>query len=94
MIGRPTYTGNKSMEVQVLVDVEYMDLSNGSSNRIYRERACDAFFTMVSLSADDWAPQSIPSLKLLTDAEKKRFEEGRLRQETRKTQRLQAKTNQ
>ncbi|XP_039697967.1 cytosolic acyl coenzyme A thioester hydrolase [Pteropus medius] len=69
--GRMTFTSNKSMEIEVLVDADpVMDDSQK------RYRAASAFFTYVSLSQEGKSlpvPQLVPE----TEDEKKRFEEGK-----------------
>ncbi|XP_054578140.1 all trans-polyprenyl-diphosphate synthase PDSS2 isoform X1 [Eptesicus fuscus] len=68
--GRMTFTSNKSMEIEVLVDA---DPVVDNTQRYYR--AASAFFTYVSLSQDGRSlpvPQLVPE----TEDEKKRFEEG------------------
>ncbi|XP_036316817.1 cytosolic acyl coenzyme A thioester hydrolase isoform X2 [Pipistrellus kuhlii] len=69
--GRMTFTSNKSMEIEVLVDA---DPVVDNTQRHYR--AASAFFTYVSLSQDG---RSLPVPQLLpeTEDEKKRFEEGK-----------------
>uniref|UniRef100_A0A2K5NRB1 palmitoyl-CoA hydrolase n=1 Tax=Cercocebus atys TaxID=9531 RepID=A0A2K5NRB1_CERAT len=69
--GRMTFTSNKSMEIEVLVDA---DPVVDSSQKRYR--AASAFFTYVSLSQEGRSlpvPQLVPE----TEDEKKRFEEGK-----------------
>nr|XP_033798764.1 cytosolic acyl coenzyme A thioester hydrolase-like [Geotrypetes seraphini] len=69
--GRLTFTSNKSMEVEVFVDVEpFVD----DTQRRYR--AVSAFFTFVSLSKEGKA-LPIPQVVLNSAEEKKRFEEGK-----------------
>ncbi|XP_066463426.1 cytosolic acyl coenzyme A thioester hydrolase isoform X2 [Eleutherodactylus coqui] len=69
--GRMTFTSNKSMEIEVFVDV---DMLVGDNQERYR--AVSAFFTYVSLSKDA-KPLPVPQLVLETEEEKKRFEEGK-----------------
>ncbi|XP_004639766.1 cytosolic acyl coenzyme A thioester hydrolase [Octodon degus] len=69
--GRMTFTSNKSMEIEVLVDA---DPVVGSSQKRYR--AASAFFTYVSLSQEG-RPLPVPQLVPETEDEKKRFEEGK-----------------
>ncbi|XP_024904303.1 cytosolic acyl coenzyme A thioester hydrolase [Pteropus alecto] len=69
--GRMTFTSNKSMEIEVLVDAD--PLMDDSRKRY---RAASAFFTYVSLSQEGKSlpvPQLVPE----TEDEKKRFEEGK-----------------
>ena len=49
-------------------------------------RACSAIFTFVSLNKEG-RPQSVPELKIETDAEKVRFELGRQRYTAKKQRR-------
>lgn len=69
-----TYVGRSSMEVSVTVQVE--NLYSESPG----ECALTAYFTMVALDADG-KPMRVPPLKLLTDEERARFEEGKARSE-------------
>ncbi|XP_012577506.1 PREDICTED: cytosolic acyl coenzyme A thioester hydrolase [Condylura cristata] len=69
--GRMTFTSNKSMEIEVLVDADPV-----VDNSQKRYRAASAFFTYVSLSQEGRSlpvPQLVPE----TEDEKKRFEEGK-----------------
>lgn len=69
--GRMTFTSNKSMEIEVLVDADPV-----VDNLQKRYRAASAFFTYVSLSQEGRSlpvPQLVPE----TEDEKKRFEEGK-----------------
>ncbi|XP_045155150.1 cytosolic acyl coenzyme A thioester hydrolase [Echinops telfairi] len=69
--GRMTFTSNKSMEIEVLVDADPV-----VDNSQQRYRAASAFFTYVSLSQEGRSlpvPQLVPE----TEDEKKRFEEGK-----------------
>ncbi|XP_033122484.1 cytosolic acyl coenzyme A thioester hydrolase-like isoform X2 [Anneissia japonica] len=81
LTGRATFTSNRSLEIEVMVDTEY--LLAGSD---VRERAVHAFFTYVSLGPDG-RTQPIPQLKVQTEGEKIRYEEGKLRYEQRKSKR-------
>ncbi|XP_077998367.1 putative cytosolic acyl coenzyme A thioester hydrolase-like [Glandiceps talaboti] len=81
LTGRATFTSAKSMEIEVLVDVEYV-----FGGQPHKDRAVDAFLTFVSLGPDQKA-LPIPPLKVHSAGEKRRFEEGRLRYEYRKAQR-------
>ncbi|XP_036034536.1 cytosolic acyl coenzyme A thioester hydrolase [Onychomys torridus] len=69
--GRMTFTSNKSMEIEVLVDADPV-----VDNSQKRYRAASAFFTYVSLSQDG-KPLPVPQLVPETEDEKKRFEEGK-----------------
>ncbi|XP_069774609.1 cytosolic acyl coenzyme A thioester hydrolase isoform X3 [Narcine bancroftii] len=71
--GRMTFTSNKSMEIEVFVDVDHV-----FKNPKEAAHAVTAFFTYVSLDKDGKA-LPIPTLKVETEDEKKRFEEGRSR---------------
>jgi acyl-CoA hydrolase len=72
-----TFVGRSSMEVAVTVEVE----------NLYSEApakcALTAYFTMVALNPGG-APARVPTIELLTDEEKQRFEEGRRRYELNK----------
>ncbi|KAM9244624.1 cytosolic acyl coenzyme A thioester hydrolase isoform 1-T1 [Dugong dugon] len=70
--GRMTFTSNKSMEIEVLVDADPV-VDNSQQQRY---RAASAFFTFVSLSQDG-KPLPVPQLVPETEDEKKRFEEGK-----------------
>ena len=70
------YTGKASMEVAVLVDVEDLETDG-------KKRALTAFFTMVALDKKG-RPTQVPSLVCETEDEKKAFEEGKIRYESRK----------
>ncbi|XP_067873219.1 cytosolic acyl coenzyme A thioester hydrolase isoform X2 [Heterodontus francisci] len=71
--GRMTFTSNKSMEIEVFVDVDHvLESPRGKAP------AVTAFFTYVSLDKDGKA-LPIPMLKIETEDEKRRFEEGRNR---------------
>ncbi|XP_078281463.1 cytosolic acyl coenzyme A thioester hydrolase isoform X6 [Rhinoraja longicauda] len=71
--GRMTFTSNKSMEIEVVVDVDHVLKSPQES-----AHAVTAFFTYVSLGKDGTA-LPIPTLKVETEDEKNRFEEGKNR---------------
>ncbi|XP_051787254.1 cytosolic acyl coenzyme A thioester hydrolase isoform X3 [Erpetoichthys calabaricus] len=69
--GRMTFTSNKSMEIEVFVDAD----------RVFepeKYRAVSAFFTFISLDKDG-KPLPVPPLKVETEEERKRFEEGKVR---------------
>ncbi|XP_030041765.1 cytosolic acyl coenzyme A thioester hydrolase isoform X2 [Microcaecilia unicolor] len=69
--GRLTFTSNKSMEIEVFVDVDpFVDDTQG------RYRAASAFFTFVSLNKEA-KPLPVPQVVLKSEEEKKRFEEGK-----------------
>ncbi|CAH1775378.1 unnamed protein product, partial [Owenia fusiformis] len=85
IVGQPLFTSNKSMEIEVQVTVESI-----TGGQINKDRACDAFFTFVSLDKQG-KPLPTPQLKLQTLEEQQLFEEGKLRYEARKKLR---KTNQ
>ncbi|XP_072334103.1 cytosolic acyl coenzyme A thioester hydrolase isoform X4 [Scyliorhinus torazame] len=71
--GRMTFTSNKSMEIEVFVDVDHvMESPKGKAS------AVTAFFTYVSLDKEGKA-LPIPMLKTETEDEKRRFEEGKNR---------------
>ncbi|XP_021099309.1 cytosolic acyl coenzyme A thioester hydrolase isoform X4 [Heterocephalus glaber] len=69
--GRMTFTSNKSMEIEVLVDADPV-----VDNLQKRYRAASAFFTYVSLSQEG-KPLPVPQLVPETEDEKKRFEDGK-----------------
>ncbi|XP_038602373.1 cytosolic acyl coenzyme A thioester hydrolase isoform X2 [Tachyglossus aculeatus] len=69
--GRMTFTSNKSMEIEVLVDAD--PVVDDSQQRY---RAASAFFTYVSLSKEG-KPLIVPQLLAETEDEKRRFEEGK-----------------
>ncbi|XP_062962033.1 cytosolic acyl coenzyme A thioester hydrolase isoform X1 [Cynocephalus volans] len=69
--GRMTFTSNKSMEIEVLVDADPV-----VDNTEKRYRAASAFFTYVSLNQEG-SPLPVPQLVPETEDEKKRFEEGK-----------------
>jgi acyl-CoA hydrolase len=71
-----TFAGRTSMEVWVRVQAE--PLSGGP-----RRLVVEAFVTMVAVDAD-MRPTPIPPLLLTNDAERRRFEEGRVRMEERR----------
>lgn len=61
MIGQATFTSSRSLEIEVIVEIENVRAqSNGQS---VRERAVDAFFTFVSIDKQGKA-QSIPQLEV------------------------------
>ena len=75
------FTSSRSMEIEVRVEVEG-GLREGlreASRRVTNT----AYFTFVSLGKDGHAV-AVPPLKLMSDEERERFEEGRKRYEERK----------
>ena len=72
---RLVFTSRKSMEIEVIAEAEGLTQS--------RRVTTTAYFTYVSIGGDHRAG-SVPPLQLQTDAEKKRFEEGRKRYEARR----------
>ncbi|XP_078619180.1 cytosolic acyl coenzyme A thioester hydrolase-like [Branchiostoma floridae x Branchiostoma japonicum] len=85
LMGRITFTSGRTMEIEVVVDLEKM--TNGG---VTKERAVTSFFTFVSLGADG-KPIPIPPLKVTTEDERSRFEEGKGRYERKKAEREGAK---
>lgn len=87
---RPTFTSAKSIEVQVVVDVEriFKRDENNIETEVYR--ACSAFFTFVALGPKpERKVQAVPPLILITDGERERFEQGKDRYTLRKQKRMQ-----
>ncbi|XP_062889547.1 cytosolic acyl coenzyme A thioester hydrolase isoform X2 [Mobula hypostoma] len=80
--GRMTFSSNKSMEIEVFVDVDHFLKSPTET-----AHAVTAFFTYVSLDKDGKA-LPIPTLKVETEDEKRRFEEGRNRYLQTKAKRM------
>ncbi|XP_072888230.1 cytosolic acyl coenzyme A thioester hydrolase isoform X2 [Hemitrygon akajei] len=80
--GRMTFSSNKSMEIEVFVDVDHF-----LKTPTERAHAVTAFFTYVSLDKDGKA-LPIPTLKVETEDEKRRFEEGRNRYLQTKAKRM------
>ena len=72
---RPTFTSSKSMEIEVIAEAEGLIAS--------RRVTTTAYFTYVAIGEDHRAG-CVPPLKLQTDAEKKRFEEGKERYNIRR----------
>ena len=70
--GRITYVGRSSMEVEVIVEAENL-LTGGITH------TNSAFYIFVAVD-EDGLPTEVPRLNLTTDAERRRFEEGRERQ--------------
>ncbi|MGE5415899.1 MAG: acyl-CoA thioesterase [Acidobacteriota bacterium] len=73
-----TYVGRSSMEVEVIVSAE-----NPLQGLV--TTALKGYFTMVGLD-DKFKTLEVPRLKLISDEEAVRFEEGRVRAEQRKAQ--------
>jgi acyl-CoA hydrolase len=73
--GRITYVGTTSMEIQVRVEVE--NLLTGQVTHTN-----DAYFVYVALD-EQRRPTPVPALELLTDDERRRYDEGRARQVAR-----------
>lgn len=79
--GRVTWVGRTSIEVELRVEAE--DLFTG-----VRTHTNSAYFVYVALG-EDRRPTRVPPLLLQTDDERRRFEQGRLRQEARLARRTQ-----
>jgi acyl-CoA hydrolase len=73
--GRITYVGRTSMEVEVRVEAE--NLLTGE-----RTHTNSAYFIYVALD-ESGQPTVVPRLDLVNDEERRRYEEGRQRQEHR-----------
>ncbi len=73
--GRITYVGTTSMEVELRVEAESLVTGEVSHTN-------SAYFVYVALD-DELRPTPVPKLKLETDEERQRFEEGRTRQAAR-----------
>ncbi|XP_037629163.1 cytosolic acyl coenzyme A thioester hydrolase isoform X2 [Sebastes umbrosus] len=84
--GRLTFVSNKSMEIEVLVDVS-------SLMEVEKIRAVSAFFTFISLDKDN-KPLPVPPLKIDGEEEQRRFEEGNARYLQNKAKRLSEKERQ
>ncbi|XP_074654445.1 cytosolic acyl coenzyme A thioester hydrolase-like [Tubulanus polymorphus] len=84
--GRAVFTSSRTIEVELIVDAETME-SFMTQSKI---RAVQAYYTFVSL---DKTRKTLPiePLNLISDGEKKRFEERRLRYENRKANRAKRK---
>ncbi|XP_056102737.1 cytosolic acyl coenzyme A thioester hydrolase isoform X2 [Rhinichthys klamathensis goyatoka] len=80
--GRMTFTSNKSMEIEVFVDADYLAEAEKG-----KYRAVTAFFTYISLDKDN-KPLPVPQLKLEGEEEQRRFEEGKARYLQNKAKRL------
>ncbi|KAG7472828.1 hypothetical protein MATL_G00113070 [Megalops atlanticus] len=86
--GRLTFTSNKSMEIEVFVDANPL-VQPGEG----KYRAVTAFFTYISLDKEGKS-LPVPPLKLETEEEQKRFEEGKARYLQNKAKRLAEKERQ
>ncbi|XP_071945946.1 cytosolic acyl coenzyme A thioester hydrolase-like [Antedon mediterranea] len=84
LTGRATFASSRSLEIEVMVDTEY--LMDGSK---VKERAVHAFFTYVSLGPDG-KTRPIPQLQVQSEGENIRFQQGKLRYEQRKLKRAAA----
>merc|ERR1712004_158484 len=76
--GRPIFTSNKTMELEVQVEMENVWAKSGEKVMI-----AQGYITYVSLDDEDKA-QVIPPLKLQNDVERLRFEQGKRRYEVKK----------
>ncbi len=83
--GRLTYVGRTSMEVEVRVEAE--DLLTGKITHTN-----SAFFIYVALG-EDGRPVPAPRLELTSEAERRRFEEGKQRQALRLARARKAEKN-
>uniref|UniRef100_UPI003AAB34FD cytosolic acyl coenzyme A thioester hydrolase isoform X1 n=1 Tax=Centroberyx gerrardi TaxID=166262 RepID=UPI003AAB34FD len=88
VMGRMTFTSNKSMEIEVFVDAAPLIEAEKA-----KYRAVSAFFTYISLDKDN-KPLPVPPLKLEGEEEQKRFEEGKARYLQNKAKRLAEKERQ
>lgn len=86
VIGRATFTSNRTIEVEVHVDVETIQSFVNQS----KERAVHAYFNFVSLDKDR-KTQAVPPLKVRSPGEKQRWQEGKERYDDKKQLRLLAK---
>lgn len=80
---RPIFTSNKSIEIEVVVDVERVRIIDHQA-QVRWYRACSAFFTFVSLDKNYKAMPITPLIRK-TQAEEKRFIAGELRYQQRKS---------
>ncbi|XP_029995230.1 cytosolic acyl coenzyme A thioester hydrolase isoform X1 [Sphaeramia orbicularis] len=80
--GRLTFISNKSMEIEVMVDASSM-----VEAEMRKYRAVTAFFTYISLDKDN-KPLPVPSLKIESEDEQRRFDEGKARYLQNKAKRL------
>lgn len=78
LVGRVTYTGRTSMEVEVDSYVEALDGERRHINH--------AYFTMVALDEND-RPSQVPGLLLETEEERAKWERAKRRRELRLRQR-------
>jgi len=78
--GRLTYVSERSMEIAVTVQAEGMEIGS-------RRGTNTAYFTFVSLPKGSHQAQKVPPLKLVTDQDKKMFEDGKNRYLARKQMR-------
>ncbi|XP_038061426.1 cytosolic acyl coenzyme A thioester hydrolase-like [Patiria miniata] len=85
VIGRPTFTSKHSIEIEVFVDMESMFHGHAS-----KQRAVHAFFTYVSLG-DKKQVLPVQQLKVQSEGEKSRFQEGLARYQERKQARSKEK---
>ncbi|XP_035238697.1 cytosolic acyl coenzyme A thioester hydrolase isoform X3 [Anguilla rostrata] len=86
--GWMTFTSNKSMEIEVIVDADpLVETDKG------KYRAVTAFFTYISLDKEN-KPLPVPPLKLENEEQQKRFEEGKARYLQNKAKRLSEKERQ
>lgn len=79
--GRMTFTSNKSMEIEVVMDAD--DLVTKEKVRV-----ATAFFTYTSVDMEKSKSLPIPPMKVETAEEQKRFEEGKMRYLQNKAKRL------
>jgi len=70
------FVGRTSMEVGIRVESENLETGE-------KRHTNSCFFTMVALD-DNHKPVSVPELNLVTEQEKRRFEEAKLRREINK----------
>jgi len=80
--GRLIFASERSMEIAVTVEAEGMAIGSRRSTNT-------AYFTYVSLPKGSHQAQKIPTLKLVTDKDKKFFEDGKKRYLARKEMRKQ-----
>lgn len=80
--GRLTFTSNRSMEIEVLVDAASL-----IEKEKVKYRAVSAFFTYISLDKDN-KPLPVTPLKIETEEEQRRFDEGNARYLQNKAKRL------
>ena len=78
---RPTFTSAKSLEIEVLVEVEGL-----SGNR---EPCTHAYFTFVSLD-NSRLPQAVPQLGLAGEGDEERWQAGKARYEAKRAARAAA----